>query len=315
MKKYLILAFTLFLFSCNFFKKKQQHVFIYRFENETKVDQKLLLETIEIIDKRLMKMGINYEIKPYDQDNIKILVKANELNDKRLNALILNPGKLEFWELYRGQELLPFFIDINTELKNTIKEDLSSEVKMINPLTDLIVSMGYQGGPIIFQEKAEYTAKVTSMLNVKEAKRILNEKYFNTKFLWGIPDDNHHIPLYLAKSNIENKAPLNGESIIEAFQNYDVLGRPTISINMDQNGALIWERLTGNASNNSTNIAITLNNLVFSAPSVNSGPIKAGQSEISGDFTLQQAQDLAIVLSSQKEISRLKLLQYVRLKN
>ena len=143
----------------------------------------------------------------------------------------------------------------------------------------------------------------------------MNEKYFNTKFLWGIPDDNHHIPLYLAKSNIENKAPLNGESIIEAFQNYDVLGRPTISINMDQNGALIWERLTGNASNNSTNIAITLNNLVFSAPSVNSGPIKAGQSEISGDFTLQQAQDLAIVLSSQKEISRLKLLQYVRLKN
>ena len=65
---------------------------------------------------------------------------------------------------------------------------------------------------------------------------------------------------------------------------------------MNLKGAKIWEKMTGNAFNTGGQIAIVLDDIVYSPPGVTSGPISGGNSEISGTFTLNEAVDLANVL-------------------
>ena len=75
---------------------------------------------------------------------------------------------------------------------------------------------------------------------------------------------------------------------------------PMVSMQMNSTGASIWEEMTGNAYNQSSQIAIVLDNIVYSAPGVTSGPIAGGSSTISGSFTVTEAQDLANVLKAGK---------------
>lgn len=295
----------LLLSSCNTFKEKKDFTFIYEFENEEKISFEEISTTIRVLEKRLDALGVEYNIQKFYDKKIKLDIKAIDLNTKRLNYIILNQGKLEFWELYRGENFFSIVADINNFYADKSKTDSIQP----QPLFDKIASPGYQGGPVIFQSKPEDTAAVNLMLNNKEVRFLLTSDYLNTKFLWGVADENNHHPLYAAKSNRKNIPPITGESIVEAKQYYDVLGKPIITINMDKKGAITWERITGNAYRNMTYIGVTLNDLVYTAPGVSVGPIKGGKSEVSGDFTLEQAQDLAIILSSQKSIAKLKLLK------
>ncbi len=295
----------LLLSSCNTFKEKKDFTFIYEFENEEKISFEEISTTIRVLEKRLDALGVEYNIQKFYDKKIKLDIKAIDLNTKRLNYIILNQGKLEFWELYRGENFFSIVADINNFYADKSKTDSIQP----QPLFDKIASSGYQGGPVIFQSKPEDTAAVNLMLNNKEVRFLLTSDYLNTKFLWGVADENNHHPLYAAKSNRKNIPPITGESIVEAKQYYDVLGKPIVTINMDKKGAITWERITGNAYRNMTYIGVTLNDLVYTAPGVSAGPIKGGKSEVSGDFTLEQAQDLAIILSSQKSIAKLKLLK------
>jgi SecD/SecF fusion protein len=67
---------------------------------------------------------------------------------------------------------------------------------------------------------------------------------------------------------------------------------------MNARGARVWEKMTGEAYNNQSQIAIVLDDIVYSAPGVTSGPIAGGRSQISGDFNITEGQDLANVLKS-----------------
>lgn len=303
-KPFYLIAFLLVL-SCNMFKEKNEYFFIYEFENEDKISFGEISQTINVLKKRLDSYGVEYNINKYNRKKISIKFTAFEIDTTRLNNIILNQGKLEFWELYKGEEFLPIMMDIN----NFYAEKINHDSLKAQPLIDKIASQGYKGGPVIFQSKTKDTTAINKMLNNKEIRFMLSSDYLNTKFLWGISDSNGHHPLYAAKSNRNNIAPLTGESIIEAKQYYDQLSRPVVAITMDEEGAITWERITGNAFINATFIAVTLNDLVYTAPGVTAGAIKGGKSEVSGDFTLQQAQDLAIILSSQKSINKLRFLQ------
>ena len=75
---------------------------------------------------------------------------------------------------------------------------------------------------------------------------------------------------------------------------------PAVNMQMNGMGAKLWEDLTGDAYKNSYNIAIVLDETVYSAPGVTSGPISGGRSEITGDFSLNHANDLANVLRAGK---------------
>jgi SecD/SecF fusion protein len=95
----------------------------------------------------------------------------------------------------------------------------------------------------------------------------------------------------------EMKPALGGEVITNARQDFDMNGRVEVSMSMNSEGAKIWKRLTGDNIGNQ--IAIVLDDYVYSAPNVNS-EIPTGQSSISGNFTIEEAQDLANVLKAGK---------------
>ncbi len=118
-------------------------------------------------------------------------------------------------------------------------------------------------------------------------------------FLWDVKARNQNgadlIELYAIKRERGGKAPLTGEVITDARQDYDESSRPAISMNMNSEGARKWKRLT--ASNIGNRIAIVLDNRVYSAPVVN-GEIPNGRSSISGNFTIDEAKDLANILEA-----------------
>ena len=130
--------------------------------------------------------------------------------------------------------------------------------------------------------------------------------------LFGLPYDGF-VELYGIESYQKERAPVNETHITEARQDYDQLGRPSVSLKMNEYGSDMWYKMTDDAYKNNTQIAISLNDIVYSAPGVINGPISGGFSQISGSFTLEQALDLSNVLSSQQMIPKLKFLSSKKL--
>ena len=108
------------------------------------------------------------------------------------------------------------------------------------------------------------------------------------------------VDVYALAGNRENKPQLSGAVITDARQSYNQVGEPSVSMQMNGKGAKIWEEMTGKAYNQQSQIAIVLDNVVYSAPGVTSGPISGGNSEISGAFNINEAIDLANVLRAGK---------------
>lgn len=96
--------------------------------------------------------------------------------------------------------------------------------------------------------------------------------------------------MYAIKSTERNgKAPLEGDVVTDAKDDYDQYGKPSVSMSMNSDGARRWALLTKQNINKS--IAIVLDNYVYSAPNV-SNEITGGNSQITGHFTPEQAKDL-----------------------
>ncbi|MEJ8758065.1 protein translocase subunit SecDF [Pontibacter sp. H259] len=143
------------------------------------------------------------------------------------------------------------------------------------------------------------TAKINDIFARPEVRAIFPP---NMKFLWDvkpIAGDNRQefVSLYAVKKGRDGKAPLGGDAINDARQDFDQQGRPEINMTMNPTGAKKWARLTGN--NVGRQIAIVLDNYVYSAPVVQ-GEISGGNSSISGNFTIEEAQDLANILKAGK---------------
>src|SRR4029078_4101524 len=106
------------------------------------------------------------------------------------------------------------------------------------------------------------------------------------------------LPLYAIKTiSGSDKAKLEGEGVEEARQDFDERSKPAIKMQMTPSGTRTWAKLT--SDNVGKPIAIVLDDIVYSAPNV-IGPIEGGNSEISGSFTIEEAQDLANILKSGK---------------
>jgi SecD/SecF fusion protein len=108
---------------------------------------------------------------------------------------------------------------------------------------------------------------------------------------------NKFVPIYAIKTNGKEKAELEGDAIRNATHGYDQFGKVEITMNMNSSGARKWADLTGRNVNKP--IAIALDNLVYSAPNVES-QITGGSSRISGSYTIEQAEDLSNILKSGK---------------
>ncbi|WP_162051714.1 protein translocase subunit SecDF [Pontibacter pamirensis] len=143
------------------------------------------------------------------------------------------------------------------------------------------------------------TAQINDILSRPEVRGMFPS---NMKFLWSvkpISGDNRQdfVEFYAIKRGRGGDAPLTGEAINDARQDFDQTGRPEISMTMNPTGAKKWARLTGD--NVGRQVAIVLDNYVYSAPVVQ-GEISGGSSSISGNFTIEEAQDLANILKAGK---------------
>ncbi len=140
------------------------------------------------------------------------------------------------------------------------------------------------------------TARINRMINRKDVRALLPS---DLDFVWEVKPRaqgrEQLLELYAIKRERNAKAPLTGEVITDARQDYDEASRPAVSMNMNAEGARKWKRLTANSIGK--RVAIVLDNRVFSAPVVQ-GEIPNGRSSISGNFTIEEAKDLANILEA-----------------
>ncbi|MFS4483002.1 SecDF P1 head subdomain-containing protein [Hyunsoonleella sp. 2307UL5-6] len=292
--------------SCQFLEPKQEFRFVYGFENELNVSKMELSKTVEVIKKRLTYFGVEHTVNCFTKNEIEVNIRANDLNTKRIDQLISNKGKLEFWELYNRDSILPYFLgmDVKQEHGNTLGK-----------IKSLVVSIDRLGRPTISRFYKKDTSYVNYVLAKETSRHNLPIVYNKVKFLWGLRDKENTVPLYAIKTKNLLKPPLNGRVINKVTYTKDSLGKPTIVLEMDKQGTLIWERMTTKAYQNKTSIAITLNGVVYSTPQVTKGPVRKGKFSISGGLNLDEAQNLAAILSSRTPIPQLKLLEQSIIKN
>jgi SecD/SecF fusion protein len=185
-------------------------------------------------------------------------------------------------------------------------KDTAAAKKGNNPLFDKIIAQG--GGPVLGLFAPKDTAVVGEYLRRADIRVLLAGDQRYAKFVWGKPSkikdakakEIDAVELYALKGNRDNVAAMSGGVVTDASDTFDQLGKPAVSMQMNGKGAKAWEELTGKAYIQKSNIAIVLDNVVYSAPGVSSGPIAGGRSEISGDFDVTETKDLANVLKAGK---------------
>ena len=155
-------------------------------------------------------------------------------------------------------------------------------------------------GPIVGLAAGKDRADISAMLEKAAEKKVYDPR--TVKFLWSAKADEHFGPdvyvLYAIKiTTRDGSALLDGGCISDARQDFSTVGGNEISMTMNSEGAREWKRITGENVGNC--IAIVLDDQVYSAPRVN-GEIAGGRSSITGDFTLEEAKDLANILKSGK---------------
>ena len=164
------------------------------------------------------------------------------------------------------------------------------------------------GGPVIGRAMSFDTAAVNRYMQLPQVKALLPR---DIKLFWGIKSADPAgtvYDLYAIKANTrDGKAPLDGGVVTEAREEYSQHGAAAeVSMVMNATGARTWARMT--ADNIGRSIAIVLDGYVYSAPRVN-GEIEGGRSSITGQFTIQEAKDLANVLKSGKLPAPARIIQ------
>jgi SecD/SecF fusion protein len=191
-----------------------------------------------------------------------------------------------------------------------ILNKVQAEQAKQNPLFSVLNPATFQGqdgqtslrpGPVVGYAALKDTAKVNAYLSSPQIKSVIPS---NIKLYWGvkpISPDSKVFELYALKtSNLAGGPALEGDVISDARSDYDQRGNAEVVMVMNSEGARAWRVLTANASadpNNKKSVAIVLDNLVYSAPTVQ-GEIPNGISSISGNFKIEDTQDLANVLKA-----------------
>ncbi|MCC3157598.1 protein translocase subunit SecDF [Hymenobacter sp. 15J16-1T3B] len=256
-------------------------------------------------------------------------------NPDRIRKLLQSQAKLEFWEVWNLDEIGPFLTQANDLIiaqekaaKNgtatpaaATAGDTAATAAAAADTTSLAGKLAaknnkaaakdtsaaaQQGqglfryltavGPGTLGARLRDTARVNALLASPEVKATLPP---NLTFLWSFKPDvvgkEEMLTIYPIRKSRDGQAPIGGEVVTDARQDYDQSGQPEVSMQMNPSGAKKWQKLTG--ANVNRQVAIVLDDQVQSAPRVN-GEIAGGNSSISGSFTIDEAQDLATKLKS-----------------
>jgi SecD/SecF fusion protein len=190
------------------------------------------------------------------------------------------------------------------------------------PITSKMVRQGVPGSPIIATFLEKDAKEIMEYLTMPQAKALLKGDMRYAKFVWEQPtalkvtnadgdvEDLMVVNLYALKGNKQNTPPLSGDVIVDALQTYDQKGEVAVSMQMNGKGAKIWKEMTNKAYTDQSQIAIVLDDVVYSAPGINTpGGIPGGSSSITGSFSILDAQDLANVLRAGKLPASAEIIQ------
>ena len=247
----------------------------------------------------------------------------------RVTKLITSKAELQFWEVYSNAEVQNYFFSANAKVAELLKVDTVEEETEVTDATDElddilgatadstkvvqkdlftymfpnVAQNQQQLSSLVAQAKVLDTAQVNKLLKLKEVRDLLPTTLKHVKFLWDYKptksdDGTELIALYAIKSNKNDKAPIEGDVILDASQEFSQLNKPEVSMTMNSYGAKLWEKMT--TENAGKFVAVVLDDYVYTAPSVNQ-PISGGRTSISGGLmTVSEAKDIATVLKAGK---------------
>ena len=231
----------------------------------------------------------------------RILVELPGVKEpERVRKLLQGTASLEFWTTFDGSEITPYLSEANNVLAELLSEDgdLSEEAR--NPLVSVLQPSEGRGSACIGYASVSDTAKINKYLAMPRIADLFPVEF---RPMWSVKpvgtSDNVYELIAIKANSREGQAPLDGSAVTDARVSYDNQrsGHPTVSMSMNAEGANIWAHLT--KDNIGKQIAIVLDGTVYSYPTVNS-EITGGNSEISGNFDVEEATDLVNVLKSGK---------------
>lgn len=298
---------------------------------ETKIDESIV-SAFEVLRKRIDQFGVTQPNIQRLGNSGRILVELPGVKDiERATGLLQSTAQLEFWDVYSGQQFQQFLFQADQVLKDIVDvkatddevepqdEEDATEDKIdellgeaatdstvvdptsASPLFGLIKGLGDPRGPIIANFETKDKETVLEYLNMPQVRALLPAEMRYVKFAFSKPEKNSELTgLYALKGNRDSTPELSGAVVTDARHTFGQTGQPEVSMQMNSKGAKIWEEMTGRAYQQGSQIAIVLDNVVYSAPGVTTGPISGGNSSISGNFTLNEAIDLANVLRAGK---------------
>ncbi|MBQ8709847.1 MAG: protein translocase subunit SecDF [Bacteroidaceae bacterium] len=187
---------------------------------------------------------------------------------------------------------------VNKGEEAAVSTKATEEAKKENPLFAMLQTTGAPRGCMVGLALALDTAEINSLLNSEAAKQIFPA---DLSLKWGVKSYDPAgkvFELYAIRTTGPNgRAPLEGEVVTEAKDEFDQYGNPVVTMKMNTEGARKWAALT--EANVNHCVAVVLDNLVYSAPNV-MNKIDGGNTQISGNFTTTETKDLANVLQSGK---------------
>ena len=256
---------------------------------------------------------------------------------ERVRKLLQGSANLEFWETYNAKDVAPYLQAADNKLRSILANEASADsvavdstadslaaalkgenkaqsvdlaqIKKEHPLLAVLQVNSSGQGPVVAYANYKDTADINRYLSMKE---IQSELPKDLRLKWGVSAYEYDpkgqtFELYAIRSTERNgRAPLEGDVVVSAKDEYDQFGKPAVSMSMNTDGSRRWAQLT--KQNIGKSIAIVLDGYVYSAPNVNT-EITGGNSQITGHFTPEQAKDLANVLKSGKMPAPARIVQ------
>ena len=261
----------------------------------------------------------------------RILVELPGVKEpERVRKLLQGTASLEFWATYDNAEIEGYLAEANSTLANLLADTetavveeaaaeetgdilaqelqqaeneaaADAEMRKLNPLFSVLQPSGARGHACIGYAHYADTATINKYFAMPQVKQLFPPEF---RPMWTVkasamdPNANIFELVAIKATSRDGKAPLDGGVVTDARVSYgNTGGSPSVSMSMNAEGANVWARMT--KDNIGKQIAIVLDGMVYSYPTVNT-EITGGSSEISGNFTLEEAEDLANVLKSGK---------------
>ncbi len=234
-----------------------------------------------------------------------ILLELPGVKDhERVRQLLERAANLEFYETFTAGEVMP-------SLQRLAQTAAADSTLNVAAMAAMLQNGAGNGATVGYAPDARAMSQINEIINSTYARNILNPEL---RLRWSVKPrtfvDDQNVEHNLGYELYALKAPggrpaLDGKAVSDASSNYDPLRGNEVSMRMNSEGARNWARITG--QNVGHQVAIVLDDAVYSAPNVND-KIEGGQSSITGDFSIEEARDLANVLKSGKMDAKVSII-------